>query len=80
VAKVKYISLPNLIMDKSMIKELIQDEMNEEKLKNELSQITRKTTKREKMIHDFEELKNVLGGSGASKRIAQKLIDYLKTN
>jgi lipid-A-disaccharide synthase len=80
VAKVKYISLPNLIMDKSMIKELIQDEMNEENLKNELTQIAGKTTQREKMIHDFEELKNVLGGSGASKRIAQKLIDYLKTN
>jgi len=78
VAKVKYISLPNLIMNKEVIKELIQEEMNEENLKNELQKIILQTPERNKMEHEFNNLKMLLGGSGASKRIAHKLINYLK--
>ncbi len=37
--KVKYISLVNLIMDKEIVKELIQDEMNAENIKTELNKI-----------------------------------------
>ncbi len=80
VAKIKYISLPNLIMNKAVIKELIQEEMNEENLKTELQKIILQTTERDKMENDFKDLKNLLGGSGASKRIAQKLMNYLNIN
>ncbi len=75
--KVKYISLVNLIMDNEIVKELIQDELNEKNLKAELDKLLAPTT-RNKMIDDYKILKEKLGGSGASKKAAELMIGYLK--
>ena len=78
VAKVKYISLPNLIMNKPVIKELIQEDLNENNLRVELEKLINDKECRDKINDDFLILKNLLGGSGASERIAEKLVNYLK--
>jgi len=79
VAKVIYISLPNLIMNGHIIKELIQENLNENQLKLELEKIINDSNYRNKMLDDFTELKNLLGGAGASKRIADILVNvYLR--
>ncbi len=75
--KVKYISLVNLIMDKEIVKELIQDELNEKNLKTELDKLLTSVT-RTKMLSDYAELKEKLGGSGASSKTAELMINYLK--
>lgn len=75
--KVKYISLVNLIMDKEIVKELIQDELNEKNLKIELNKLLNETDRRE-MIQNFQLLKEKLGGSGASEKTAQLITNYLK--
>jgi lipid-A-disaccharide synthase len=75
--KVKYISLVNLIMDKEIVKELIQIELNETNLKTELDKLLNETT-RTKMLSDYLELKTKLGGFGASKKTAELMIGYLK--
>lgn len=75
--KVKYISLVNLIIDKEIVKELIQNELNETNLKTELDKLLNPET-RNKIIKDYAELKAKLGGSGASKKTAGLMIDYLK--
>lgn len=75
--KVKYISLVNLIMDNEIVKELIQDELNEQNLKTELDKLLADST-RNKMLADYEILKLKLGGNGASKKAAELMIDYLK--
>lgn len=80
IAKVKYVSLPNLIMDKPVIRELLQEDMNEELMKQELLSIVKEGTKREEMLANFKTLTQMLGGTGASKRVAQKLYTYLKEN
>ena len=81
VAKVKYISLPNLIMNKLLIKELIQENLNELQLKSELENIIYDINYRNKLQEDFTYLKELLGGPGASKRIAEKLVNfYLQKN
>jgi len=74
--KVKYISLVNLIMDKEIVKELIQDELNEKNLKIELDKLLVSVT-RIKLLADYVELKTRLGGSGASKKTAELMIKYL---
>ncbi|MBA3666088.1 MAG: lipid-A-disaccharide synthase [Bacteroidetes bacterium] len=70
---VKYISLPNLIMDKPMIKELVQDDLTSENIGYELDKLLNDKTYREEILKEYKLLKDHLGGSGASKRLAEGL-------
>ncbi len=76
LVKVKYISLVNLIMDREVVKELIQDAMHVENVKRELEKILdpRNATA---MQAEFDILREKLGGEGASERTAQKMLEYL---
>jgi len=78
VIKVKYISLVNLIMDKLVVKELIQDEFNVENLKNELSILLYDDNKRKQIEKDYRILREKLGKSGASERAAKEIIEFLE--
>jgi lipid-A-disaccharide synthase len=75
--KVKYISLVNLNMDKEVVKELIQDEMNQETLKNELNKIIYDKQYRGQMLENYQQLRNLLGNKGASVRVARAMKSYL---
>ena len=70
LVKLKYISLVNLIMDKEVVTELIQKDLNIKRLKNEFENITINATKREEILVNYKELFTKLGGHGASKKIA----------
>ncbi len=76
LVKVKYISLVNLIMDEEIVKELIQNELNENNLKIELDKLLN-TQSRIKMLAQYTKLKMKLGGSGASGKTAELMISYL---
>ncbi len=71
---VKYISLPNLIMDKPVVKELIQNDLSVKNISDELEKLLNDKPYRAKMLHDYEELVKQLGGEGASKRLAVELV------
>jgi lipid-A-disaccharide synthase len=75
--KIKFISLVNLIMDREVVKELIQKECNPQSIKTELMQLLEGGNKREQMLGDYKKMKEILGGGGASMKIAQSV---LKTN
>ena len=81
LVKVKYISLVNLIMDRQVVKELIQDEMNAENVRAELSKILKDVDVIYKMKQDYADLKKLLSEGGhASEKAARSIIDFLKTN
>lgn len=75
--KIKYISLVNLIMDKEVVKELIQGECNPKTIAAEVDRIKVGGSKREEQLANYKLMKEILGGGGASKTIAQAV---LKTN
>jgi len=75
---VKYISLVNLIMDRPIITELIQDDMNPTRLATELRLITSDEGNRKRMLQELDELKIKLGGPGASARLAELMMKYLR--
>ena len=77
LVKVKYISLVNLIMDRPVVVELIQAELNRENLLRELKAITGNNPKRKQMLNDFRELKEKLGGEGASHRAANFIVSKM---
>lgn len=77
--KVKFISLVNLIMDREVVKELIQGDMNEDNLVKELDQLLHNGKRQRRLLEDYEELKDKLGNVGASEKAADVIIEALKT-
>lgn len=77
LVKVKYISLVNLIMDKEVVKELIQHELNIPNLKKELDKLLDENN-RVRIISEYQLLYNKLGGVGASERTAELMLSYLR--
>ena len=74
LVKLKFISLVNLIMDKEVVKELIQDDFNEQNLEKELHKII-DGYQRALMFIDYYDLEKKLGGKGASKKVAELIIN-----
>ena len=72
--KVKYISLVNLIMDAEVVKELIQKECNPILIRKEVDQLINNEVYRTKVISNYEKLAEILGGGGASQKVAQSLL------
>lgn len=77
---IKYISLVNLIMDKEVVRELIQKELNNKLLKEELGKLLEDKDYRTSMMNTFESLIKLLGGGGASKKTAQLILNDLNHN
>jgi lipid-A-disaccharide synthase len=78
--KVKYISLVNLVVDREIVRELVADEMNTERLTQELADILPGGSRRQQMLTDYEEMNRRLGPAGASVRAAKGIIQELKIN
>ena len=77
--KVKFISLVNLVMDKEVVKELIQGEMTEENIVKELELLLHNSKRQRKLLEDYEELKDRLGSAGASEKAAEVITEAMKT-
>ena len=78
VVKVKYISLVNILLEKSVkddsglrIKELLQDDANEEKIMAELTKIIDGSKYRDGMIQQLEKVKNLFITERASLKVAE---------
>lgn len=78
IVKVKYISLGNLIIDRCAFKEFIQDDCNADALVNEVRNLIENQEYRKRMLADYDEIRSLLGGSGASAAVAHAMIGELK--
>ncbi len=76
IITLKYISLVNLIMDKEVVKELIQSDFNKENLSRELKDILNETS-RTQLFENYYELEQKLGGKGASSTTAKLIVTSL---
>ncbi|WP_295767602.1 lipid-A-disaccharide synthase [uncultured Mucilaginibacter sp.] len=74
--KIKYITLVNLIMDKPVVKELIQEDCNTNTISAELERLVQGNY-REAMLNNYEELDSKMGQPGASAKTARLIIGYL---
>ena len=76
--KVKYISLVNLIMDREVVKELIQDDFNEEMLVKQLQRLLTDGKQQRRLLDDLDSLRARLGGQGASEKAAEEILGMIK--
>jgi len=78
VIKVKYISLVNLIMDRLVVKELIQNDLTVHNLKHELQELLKNEKRINEIKKDYSELKRILSeGGNASVKAATSIIQFL---
>ncbi|WP_033960063.1 lipid-A-disaccharide synthase [Psychroserpens jangbogonensis] len=70
IITLKFISLVNLIMDREVVTELIQGDLNKKRLKKELSNILDEN-ERSRLFIDYYDLEKKLGGKGASDTAAK---------
>lgn len=67
---IRFISLVNLIMDREVVRELIQSELTADNLEKELGRLLEDGPARQQMLKDLDELRSRLGGPGASAEVA----------
>ncbi len=77
IVKIRYISLGNLIADKPVFRELIQDDCNADNIVAEVRALIEDSGYRERMLAGYDEIKNALGGAGASEAVAKAMIEAL---
>ncbi|MFD1614689.1 lipid-A-disaccharide synthase [Gelatiniphilus marinus] len=78
IITLKYISLVNLIMDREVVTELIQNDFNKKRLKQELELILN-SEKRKQLFLDYYDLEKKLGGKGASEKTAKLIYKSLQS-
>ena len=76
--KLNYISLANLIMDAGLFKELIQHDCTPELIMQELNRLLDDNEYRQKMMDNYAEVRRILGGKGASAKVAKAMIEELQ--
>lgn len=72
--KLKYFSMPNMLLDEKVIPELVMGEANPQKIADEAVDILEDNSRREKMKSSFKTLKTKLGSSGVISRAAQAIL------
>ena len=77
VISIQYISLVNLIMNREIVKELIQGEMNEKNITAELKALLFNEPRKQQLKDDYEQLYQVLAAKGDASRSAATIITHL---
>jgi lipid-A-disaccharide synthase len=75
--RVPFISLVNLILNREVVRELIQDDLNEEQLVEELRSILPEGSRHVTLVKDYDRLKELVGGPGASERAGKLITNYI---
>ena len=75
--KIKFISLVNLVMDREVVKELIQTDMTTYNAETELRAIMPGGIAHDRMLADYGVLREVIGRKGASDRVAARMVELL---
>jgi lipid-A-disaccharide synthase len=73
---VKYIGLVNLILDREVVRELIQDDFTADNVSRELQNVL--GPKRQRILNDYDELYRILDIGSASDNAAKLMVGYLR--
>lgn len=77
VLKIPYVSLVNINLGREAVKEIVCHKVDMAAAEEELRAILPGGAKRQKMLDDFAELQNIIGGAGASDRFAEAMVETL---
>lgn len=78
VLKIPYISLVNINLNYECVREIVTAKFDIEAAANELQAILPNGTRREKMIEQFDHLRQMMGEKGTSRRVGNDIVKSLK--
>ncbi|MDX9930120.1 MAG: lipid-A-disaccharide synthase [Bacteroidales bacterium] len=78
LVRIRFISLVNLLMDKEIVKELIQGDLNDRMIVKELNSLVRGGWKRDLMKRHYDQIRAMLGTPGVSGRVAADMVLALR--
>lgn len=77
--KIKFIGLVNLIMDKEVVKELIQNDLTVKNISTELKKLLEDPQRQQNLKKDYTELKEILSKGGhASANAAKSIYEFIR--
>ena len=79
LVKLKFMSLVNLILNKEAVTELLQYDFTKDRLFGEIESILGRGEKRKQILDNYRLLHKKMGKKGASQRVAEGIISFLKT-
>jgi lipid-A-disaccharide synthase len=79
VVNVDFLGMPNLLAAKEVIPEFIQHEAKPDAIVKAVRLLMEDSPARDRMISDFDAITGKLGGTGASERAAQAILEELQT-
>jgi len=74
VVNVKHLGMPNLLADKEVVPEFIQQQAKPGAIAKAAQSLIEDARTRERMISEFDAIISTLGGSGASERAARAIL------
>lgn len=81
LVKVRFISLVNLIMDREVVRELIQQDFRADRLRAALAEILYDLSTANRIMQDYAALKKLLEEGGrASENAAQRIVSWLRAS
>ena len=78
VLKIPYISLVNINLNRECVREIVVNKIDVKAISEELRATLKGGSKRAKMLAEFAELQEMMGGEGSSHRVAQDIVKSLK--
>ena len=80
LVKVPFISLVNLVLNRALVTELLQSQVNSEQVTRELTSLIEDSQRRSDIQSGYLELRELLGGEGASDRAATDIVDFIRSS
>ena len=77
---IPFISLGNLCLGREAFRELLQGGFNKDSVVQEVRRLLDDIPYRERMLRDYGQIRESLGGSGASAAVARAMIEEIKSN
>lgn len=78
IVKLNYLGLPNIIMDKEITPELLQNKMTSGNIATSLQKILFDTEYRNTILDNYKALRTTLGDGGASFKTAKFILEFMK--
>ena len=80
LVSVPFISLPNLVAEKEVVKELLQNHMTAQSVSDELKELINNHDYRNEMLKNYDRIYELLDTGSASDRTATLMLNYLRKN
>jgi lipid-A-disaccharide synthase len=71
-------SPPNLVVMREIVPELLQEKATSENIVKEALDLLLNTEKRQQILRDYQEMRQLLGEAGVCERAANEILQLLK--